>query len=176
MTEQGRTMADAGSSIFNKKATEKLRNPDDLDKFVRVTNPSVWVILAACVILIAGLLAWGFLGAVTTSVSATGAVVDGAAVCFLSAEDIAQVEVGETANVGGERMTVADVTSVPLSAGEAKEVLHGDYLVSALMEGDWAYLVTFEGDTSDLSENVPLTVHITTERVSPISLVLKNWG
>ena len=29
-------------SIFNLKASEKLRNPDDLDKYIRVTKPSVW--------------------------------------------------------------------------------------------------------------------------------------
>ena len=169
-------MADAGSSIFNKKATEKLRSPDDLDKFVRVTNPSVWVILAACIALIVGLLAWGLFGAVTTSVSGKGAVVDGAAVCFLPAEDAAQVDVGDVANVGGEALVVASVSPVPLSSGEANGILHSDYLVSSLVSDDWANLVTFEGDVSDLSENVPLAVHITTDRVPPISLILKNWG
>ena len=69
-------MADAKTSIFNKRATEKLRSPDDLDKYVRVTSPSVWVILAACIILIVGLLAWGLFGAVTTNVQATGVVFD----------------------------------------------------------------------------------------------------
>ena len=163
-------------SIFNKKATDKLRSPDDLDKFVRVTNPSVWVVLAACIALIAGLLAWGVFGAVTTSVTATGTVVDGTAMCFLSAEDTAQVSVGDIANVGGEKMTVADVSAVPLSPDESSKILKSDYLVSALAKGDWSYCVKFEGDASELTEGVPLAVNITTERISPISLILKNWG
>ena len=165
-------MADASSSIFNKRATEKLRNPDDLDKFVRVTNPSVWVVLAACVALLAGLLSWGILGAVTTSVSDTGVVVDGKALCFLTADDMAKVHVGDVANVGGEKMEVADVSAVPLSRDEAKEVLKSDYLVSALVEDDWAYKVAFKGDASELTAGVPLTVSITTERIAPITLIL----
>ena len=90
-------MADTESSIFNKKASEKLRSPDDLDKYVRVTNPSVWVALAACVALLVGILTWGVFGAVTTSVNTTGTCVKGSVVCFLTAEDAAKVSVGDRA-------------------------------------------------------------------------------
>ena len=168
-------MPDVARSIFNQKATEKLRSPDDLDKYIQVTNPSVWIVLLACSVLLVGLLLWGFLGAVTTSVSATGVSVNKQAICFLSAEDAAKVNEGDVANVGGQPMTVEKVTSVPLSRAEAGEVLESDYLVSTLMPGDWAYQVTFDGDVSGLASGVPLATNITTERVAPISLVL-NWG
>ena len=165
-------MADVERSLFNKKATEKLRSPDDLDKYVRVTNPSVWVTLAACIALLAGLLAWGLLGAVTTSISTTGVSIDGKAMCFLSAEDLAKVDEGDTAIVDGERMRVAEVAAVPLSRNEAREILLNDYLVNTLMQDDWAYRVTFDGDTAKLTQGVPLSVSITVERVTPISLIL----
>ena len=96
--------------------------------------------------------------------------------CFLSSDEIAGVDPGDIGNVSGERMHVAEVSAVPVSPGEAKKILKDDYLVSALVSGDWAYVVTFEGDTSELSEGVPLKVNITTSRVSPISLILRNWG
>ena len=169
-------MADATRSIFNKKATEKLRSPDDLDKYVRVTNPSVWVLLAACLCLIFALLAWGFFGAVTTNVTKTGVAIDGKAMCFLASDEIADIDPGDVSSVGGKRMRVAEVSPVPISPGEAKKILKDDYLVSALVSGDWAYVVTFEGDTSELSEGIPISVNITTNRVAPISLTLRNWG
>ena len=165
-------MADVPSSIFNKKATEKLRSPDDLDKYVRVTNPSVWVALIACIALLAGLLAWGVFGAVTTSVSATGVCIKGEAMCLLSAEDVAKVDVGDEATVQGKRMKVASISSVPQSRGEVEKILSSDYLLSTLMKEDWAYLAVFEGDTSSLPEGVPLSVSITVERIAPISLIL----
>ena len=165
-------MAEEARSIFNKKATDKLRNPDDLDKYVRVTNPSVWVVLGACVALLIGLLAWGVFGAVTTSVGGTGVCVDGRAMCFLEAEDAARVHIGDAANVGGERMTVSEMAAVPVSRDEASKILVSDYLVSSLVKGDWTYQVVFDGDTNELPNGLPLTVSITTERVAPISLVL----
>ena len=167
-------MAEVAPSIFNKRATEKLRSPDDLDKFVRVTNPSVWVILGACIALLAGLLAWGVFGAVSTSVSTTGAVVKGEAMCLLGGEDAARVHIDDQASVGGERMKVAEVSKIPLSKSEASAILSSDYLVSTLMQDDWAYVVKFKGDVSELNENVPLTVNITVERVTPISLILNH--
>ena len=165
-------MAHEGQSIFNKKATEKLRSPDDLDKYVQVTNPSIWVALIACIALLAGLLAWGVFGSVTTSVSTTGTAIDGKAMCFLSAENIAKVNKGDVAKVGTERLTVAEVSKTPLSRNEVSKVLPNDYLVSTLVNGDWAYQVTFEGDTSELTNGVPLKVSITTEHIAPITLVL----
>ena len=165
-------MAEATSSIFNEKAAEKLRSPDDLDKYVRVTNPSAWAVIGACVALLLGLLAWGVFGAVTTSVSATGACVDGTAMCFLPAEDAAKVHVGDVANVGGESMTVAGISAVPLSRDEAHGELGSDYLADTLFSEGWAYQVTFDGSTADLVTGVPLSVSITVERVAPITLVL----
>ena len=164
----------AQKSIFNKRATERLRSPDDLDKYVRVTNPSVWVVLVACIALVAGLLAWGVFGAVTSSVTATGSVVDGKAMCFLKADDVAKVDRGEPANVGGVQMTVGDIAFVPLSRDEAGRLLSNDYLVNTLVQTDWVYSVEFEGDASSLAENVPISVNIMVERVAPISLVLGN--
>ena len=128
--------------------------------------------LAACLALLAGLLAWGVLGSVTTSVAATGVVVDDTAMCFLSAEDAAKVHVGDAAFVGAAQMEVASVAAVPYSRDEASGVLNSDYLVSTLVSGNWAYQITFSGDASGLARNVPLTVSITTERIAPISLVL----
>jgi len=165
-------MADIGSSIFNKKATEKLRNPDDLNKYVQVTNPGIWVVLIACIALLLGFLAWGMFGSVTTSVSGTGVCVDGRAMCFLQAEDAAKVHAGDIANVGGQRMEVDEVAAVPFSRDEVDRVLLSDYLVSTLVKGDWGYQVTFKGDTSNLTSGVPLPVSITTEYIAPMKLIL----
>lgn len=165
-------MAQASPSIFNKRATEQLRSPDDLDKYVQVTNPSVWVVLAACVALLAGLLAWGVFGTVSTNVASMGVVAGGRTMCFLSAEDAAHVRVGDTAVMGGVTLEISEISEVPLSRDEAAEFLESDYLVATLLGDGWAYQVTFLGDNAQLAEGVPLPVSITTERVAPISLVL----
>ena len=155
------------SSIFNEKASNKLRNPDDLDRYVRVNKPSGWVVFAACAALVAGLLSWGAFGTVSTNVGTTGAVVDGTAMCFLSTEAQNSVVVGDVATFGGEPMKVSSIAAVPMSK---KEV---DW-ASTLVKEDWAYQVLFEGDVSDLAKDVPLAVNISTERVAPLELLVKS--
>ena len=69
-------------------------------------------------------------------------------------------------------MKVAGVSAVPLSRSEAREILMNDYLVNTLMQDDWAYCVSFDGDAAKLTQNVPLAVSITVERITPIRLIL----
>ena len=165
-------MAENASAIFNRKAREKLRSPDDLDKYVRVTAPSTWAVLAAFALLLAGVLAWGVFGSVSTSVTATGVVVGGEALCFLPADDAARIHEGDAALVGGKKMTVGEVKRIPSSRDEAAAILGSDYLTETLVEGNWGTQVTFAGDASSLEEGVPLTVNVTCDRVAPITLIL----
>lgn len=165
-------MADTTSGIFTKKASDKLSSPDDLDSYVRVTNPSVWVVLAACASLVIGVFAWAVFGTAATSVGATGVHVQGETICFLSADKASKVHVGDDANVGGELMEVASLSSVPVSRVEAREILGSDYLASTLVADDWTYVVHFDGDGDyAFGEDVPFAVSITTERIAPITLI-----
>lgn len=165
-------MAEQNFSIFNRNAEERLRSPDDLDKFVRVTSPSKWAVLSAFVLLMAGILAWGFCGSVSTSVECMGVVQGGQALCYLSAEEASRLHTDDSAVVGGVKLKVDDIAKVPSSREEAKELLGSDYVVEALFQGNWETQVTFKGDTSSLVEGVPLTTNITTERVAPITLIM----
>lgn len=168
-------MAEAAPSIFNKKATEKLRSPDDLEEYVRVTSPSVWLILGACIALVVGLLAWGFFGVVTSGIDVTGTVVDNTPLCMLSADDVAKVHEGNVASWGSEKLKVKKISDVPVSREEAKQILKSDYLVSTLMDGDWSYVVYFEGDGEyDTVDGTPISISIMTQRVPPISLIFNR--
>ncbi len=52
-------------SIFREKSMERVSSPEALNDYIRVTTPSVWVVLIALVVLLAGMLAWSILGRVT---------------------------------------------------------------------------------------------------------------
>ena len=158
--------------IFNKRASERLQTPDDLDRYVRVTTPSVWVALVAVFALIAGMLSWGLFGSVSTDINVTGASAQpGKVICMLDVDTVADVKVGDVAYAGNHETKVADISSLPLSRDETDKLFTSDYLVDAIMPGEWGYVVTLDVP-SDVPVEVPLSVKITTEKVSPISLVL----
>ncbi len=53
------------SDLFRKKSLERVSSPEQLNDYIRVTTPTVWMVLLALVILLAGMLIWSVLGSVT---------------------------------------------------------------------------------------------------------------
>jgi hypothetical protein len=160
--------------IFNKKAMEKLRNPDDLGKYVRVPNPSIILIIAAIAALLVGSMSWELFGTSDTSLAVNSAKIGDKVVCFLDAESVAVVSVGDDVNVDGNQGTVEVISDIPYSLSEAKAMLDNDYLTSSVMTGDWAYLIELKGDFGQLPNEVPLPTLISVDRVAPINRILGN--
>ena len=50
--------------LFRKKSMERVSSPEELNDYIRVTTPSVWVVLAATVVLLLGMLSWSIFGTV----------------------------------------------------------------------------------------------------------------
>lgn len=49
-------------SVFREKSMDKVSSPEALGDYIRVTKPSVWIILIALVLLLCGMLAWSVFG------------------------------------------------------------------------------------------------------------------
>ena len=52
-------------SIFREKSLNRVSSPEQLDDYIRVTTPPVWLILLALFILIVGIFVWATFGSVT---------------------------------------------------------------------------------------------------------------
>ncbi len=63
-------------TIFRKKTLERISSPEQLTTYLSVTNPGIWVILAAVIFLLAGIFSWSAVGILETKVPAKVTVVD----------------------------------------------------------------------------------------------------
>ena len=52
--------------IFRKQTLDRISSPEQLTEYLRVTNPGIWVVLAAVILLLAGVLAWLTVGTLET--------------------------------------------------------------------------------------------------------------
>lgn len=52
------------NSIFRQKSIDKVSSPEKLDDYIRVTTPSVWIVLIAIAMLLVGGIVWGVFGEV----------------------------------------------------------------------------------------------------------------
>lgn len=62
------------NEIFRKKALDTLNSPQHMDEYVKVTSPSVYLIIATLLLLAVGLGLWAFFGTVTDNVNVKGVV------------------------------------------------------------------------------------------------------
>ncbi|MBR3106332.1 MAG: hypothetical protein IKH30_03990 [Clostridia bacterium] len=57
-------------SVFRKKTLDRISSPEQLTDYLRVTNPGIWVILAAVIVLLAGIFVWSMVGTLETTAEA----------------------------------------------------------------------------------------------------------
>ena len=51
--------------LFREKNVQRVSSPEELNDYMRVTSPSVWVILVSVIIFLVGFAVWGITGTVT---------------------------------------------------------------------------------------------------------------
>jgi len=50
---------DDKKNIFRKESLERMSSPEKLNDYIKVSNPSVWVILGAIAIMLIAVVVWG---------------------------------------------------------------------------------------------------------------------
>ena len=66
-------------SIFRKKSLDRVSSPEQLTDYIKVSSPSVWIVLAAMVILLISVLIWSVFGTIPDTVKLNALVQDGVA-------------------------------------------------------------------------------------------------
>lgn len=51
--------------LFREKSLERVSSPEQLNDYIKVTTPSVWLVLIAVILLLVGILTWSTLDTVT---------------------------------------------------------------------------------------------------------------
>lgn len=62
--------------LFRRESIDHISSPEQLTDYLRVTNPRIWVILAAVILLLAGIFAWSMIGTLETTTGARVIVQD----------------------------------------------------------------------------------------------------
>ena len=97
-------------SLFRKKSMDRISSPEQLNDYLHVTNPAVWVVLAAVIILLAGMLVWGSFAHIDSFAAGTAKVENGTMTVLFDDEQLAaNVEAGMKIVVGESENTVTSV-------------------------------------------------------------------
>lgn len=64
------------NKIFREKSLKRISSPEQLNDYIKVSNPSVWLIISAILIILVALFIWSIRGNITTSVKSDGVFLD----------------------------------------------------------------------------------------------------
>ena len=102
-------------SVFRQKSMEKITSPEQMNDYIRVSNPSVWMILAAVIVLLIGVCVWGAFGHLDTVVQTGGICEDGRLTVYLSEGDFARSDGDAILSVGeAEYAAASDAAGTPI--------------------------------------------------------------
>jgi len=154
------------SNLFRKKSLDRISSPEQLNTYLRVSTPSVWVLLAAIVVLLTGVCIWGVFGHMDTTLTVAAIVENGVATAFVKEADADMISAEQAVLVAGTQGYVLSVGTEPVRVDEA----FTEYMrhVGALQEGEWVYAVMLDADCADGVYPAQIVI----DSVSPMSFVL----
>ena len=62
------------NSIFRKSSLERISSPEQLNEYIKISNPGVWGVLLACIALFIAVGFWSFFGSIPDSMQVNGVV------------------------------------------------------------------------------------------------------
>ena len=103
------------AQVYRKGSLERIQSPEQLNDYLRVTNPSVWVLLTAVILLLMGLLVWGSFTYIDSVATGSAELVNGT--MTLRFDDPATAESIET----GMPVSIGETTAEILSLGRDEQ-------------------------------------------------------
>ena len=102
-------------SIFRKKSLDRVSSPEQLTDYIKVSSPSIWIVLSAVVILLISVLIWSVFGSIPDTVKQNALVQDGVAVCYVDSDTAMKLKAGMTTEISGTKGTVLEISDTPVS-------------------------------------------------------------
>lgn len=100
--------------LFREKSVEGLSAPDNLNDYIRVVKPSVWVTLIAVIVLLLGVTAWGALGKLDKVVRPLVCSDGNSLVAYISEKDKAEVLTNNSIVIDGVKYSYDGVEAFNL--------------------------------------------------------------
>ncbi len=154
------------NTIFRKSSLDRVSSPEQLNDYIKVSNPSVWLVLGTVIVMLIGVCFWGIFGTLTTTREAVAIVQDGKSTCYVTPEEVNNLAPGMEVRIGGSTGKIVSITSTPIEITTDFNA-YALYL-SGIKVGDW--MVAVEVDTT--VQDGTYMANIVLETISPISFLL----
>lgn len=123
------------NDLFRKKSLDRVNSPEQLNDYIRVASPGVWLVVLSVLSLLAGIFVWVCFGHVDATVDTVAICQGGTVQCYIDEADISQITDEVCVSLQGKSYSVSEVSAFPIvlptEAQSALETEQGYVLTAA---------------------------------------------
>jgi len=146
------------TKLFRKKNLDKIASPDSMDTFLRVTNPSTWISLAALLVLLVGAIGWAVFGTIESKTTGVITANELSTTCYISEKDITRVTSGMEVRVDEEKYTITDISTKAV----VSDIVLSDYAtqLGGYSSGEYVYPASLDRTLSPGSYKCEIIIEV----------------
>lgn len=160
------------TQVFREKSLARMSSPEQLDQYIHVSNPSVWVILGAIVLLLLGGIVWSCVGTIAEREGALVVVNNGVATVYAQQDSAQSMAAGQTFELASETAGV-ERSGEGILGNMRSELVLSDDLGSQATDslGASAWLVTYDATLSSELPDGTYGASVLTSVYHPLALL-----
>ena len=149
------------------KKFKKVNSPDQLNQYIRLSNPGVWILLLAIVVLLVGVCIWGYFGKIDTKIKTVVISDNYTSYLYVKEEDMAKIKNGMQVELNNNEniFEIADVGETPEKVTEDMDeyARHlGNFQV-----GEWVYKCRLNKNVKEGTYSADVVI----ESISPMTFI-----
>jgi hypothetical protein len=156
------------NSIFRKKSLDRIESPEQLNDYIRVTSPGIWIFLAAAIVLLVGIILWGIFGHLVTRTDLQVNVEGGTGTCYVTA--VVSEDINEDSRLEVEEYSVPVELDTSQSVIAASVLTEEALSLEGLTGSEILYPVTAQLSLGNGTYNGALVI----EKIKPISFIISS--
>ena len=155
--------------IFREKSLKRISSPEELQDYIKVANPGIWLLLIGVIVLFIGIFVWSEIGTIDSKVTSLGIVKNNNIDVYISENNISKVDVGTIIIIDDKEYTLSSISKEPIKISK-DEIDEYKLHLGNLNDGDWVYI----GETNIEFKNGVYPVEVVLERINPFSLLFSE--
>ena len=105
--------------LFRQKSMDRINSPEQMNDYIRVSNPSVWMILGAVIVLLIGVCVWGIFGRLDTTLQTGGVCESGQLVLYVGEKDVDKIGESTLVSVDRKEFALSEISGEPVKLDES---------------------------------------------------------
>lgn len=154
------------SSVFRSKSIDRISSPEQLNDYIRVASPRMWMVLIAVVVFLLGGVIWASLGRIESTVQGVAIVDEGNCTVYVAREKAALLKAGDDVRINDVQTTLTGIPAEPFAiSGSFSEYARS---IGGFALGEWVYAMTT--DSVQMPDGI-YSASVVEERITPFSLL-----